>query len=432
MHEFRWMAPIKVAFSTVPGVMERAPQKYQHFWTQVKDGLSDRGWIFHRTDDQETPLGWSNASEDTLRRPLQVVTAPASIESLPEVPELEVTELSWTLYDHGVLLVEGLLRTAEGTSWADLHDRERWESVVQNAGEALTLRCQREGYGDLIDIVCSTPDAEAFVDLAGHDAARPLWVTRALMVDPEEPSSVEFARTWIADIDSDHRRMFEEVLEGSRSSVARWLNHVHRKDRQLQVDHLWNSLKKAQFFWSAMQGVDDTLREILAWSMAPRAEVSLQDLRHELRSTVDQAQELLMLRADVRQDVSRTTHAEMEEFLAFWEYRDLLEVPVRDKLDICKERLASLAQDRASRSAMFTDIILMSIGVTSVLATAIALVQFGRDASQDPSQSIFDLGNGSITSWLSSQSMDAILIISMLLSIVLIVVFIWKRRQNIS
>jgi hypothetical protein len=81
---------------------------------------------------------------------------------------------------------------------------------------------------------------------------------------------------------------------------------------------------------------------------------------------------------------------------------------------------------------MFTDIILMSIGVTSVLATAIALVQFGRDASQDPSQSIFDLGNGSITSWVSSQSMDGILIISLLLSIVLIVVFIWKRRQSIE
>ena len=81
---------------------------------------------------------------------------------------------------------------------------------------------------------------------------------------------------------------------------------------------------------------------------------------------------------------------------------------------------------------MFTDIILMSIGVTSVLATAIALVQFGRDAGQDPSQSVFDLGNGSITSWLSSQSMDAILILSLMLSIVLVAVFIWKRRQSLS
>lgn len=426
------MAPINVAFSTAPGVMERSLGQYEQFWTRVKEQLTDQGWTFHRTHDRDVPLGWSKASEDTLRRPLQVVTARVPVDDLQEFPQLEVVDLSWSLYDHGVLLVEGTLRTTDDVNPESLHNRDLWERAVQTAGEALTLRCQREGYRLLADTVGSAPDADTFVDLTGGDAARPLWVTRAVMLDPRDPRSIEFAESWVADIDGEHRRMFEEVVSGARSSVARWMNHVHRADRPAQVQHLWSSLRKAQFFWSAMQGVDSTLREILAWSMAPRAEVSLKDLRRELRSTVDQAQELLMLRADVRQDVSRTTHTEMEGFLAFWDYRDLLEDPVRDKVDICKERLASLAQDRASRSAMFTDIILMSIGVTSVLATAIALVQFGRDASQDPSQSIFDLGNGSITSWLSSQSMDAILIISLLLSIVLIVVFIWKRRQSIS
>jgi hypothetical protein len=412
--------------------MERASEADAVFWTRVRAELGRDDWEYFRTEDREPTLGWSKATQDTLRRPLRVVRADVPAEKAPEFSSLEVLDLSWTLYDHGVLLVEGRFRTRADVESATLRDHDFWEDEVQQAGEVLTLHCRRHGYRVLYEALQGMSDTDTYVNLDDHDAARPLWVTRAVMLDPADADSVAFAESWVAGIDADHRRMFEEIVEGSRSSVARWMNHVHRTDRAEQVDHLWRSLQKAQFFWSAMQGVDDSLRAILSWSMAPRAEVSLEELRRDLRSTMNQAQELLMLRADVRQDVSRKTHAEMEGFLGFWEYGELLEEPVRDKVEICKDRLASIAQDRASRSAMFTDIILMSIGVTSVLATAIALVQFGRDASQDPSQSIFDLGNGSITSWVSSQSMDGILIISLLLSIVLIVVFIWKRRQSIE
>lgn len=432
MREFRWMAPIRVGFSSVPGAMDRDPDAYQSFWVR----LSERqlgGWELPRADQQtDIRLGWSRAAQDTLPRPLEAITATLGTDDEPLIDGLAVVSLSWRLHDHGVLLVEGRFRTADDTEPELLDDAEHWESAVQRAGRQLARRCASEVPTLLNEALASIDDARNFVQTEDLGVDEPLWVTRSLAFDPDDDSSAEFARAWVSGIDAHHAAAVEELIAGDLPLIAQWMNHVHHPDHSAAVELSWQALRKAQFFWSALHWVDDSLREILAWTLADRKDLSVGELRTELRKAMTQAQELLMLRADVRQHVSRRTHEEMQRFLGIWEYTELLEDPVREKVEICKERLAALAEDRAARSAMFTDIILMSIGVTSVLATAIALVQFGRDAGQDSSQSTFDLGNGSITSWLSSQSMDAILIISLVLSTVLVGVFIWKRRQSVA
>lgn len=433
MHEFRWMAPIRVGFTSTPGAADRDPERFRAFWDRLAHRVSAQRWHMHRAADHRTgPAGWSKAAADTLPRPLEVVSGTVDPAEAPRIPGLEVTELSWSLFDHDVLLVEGRLRTEPGLDAELLRDADHWEDAVQQAGARLARHCAETDYAFLVQQIRHFSDAKEFVDLEERDLDRPLWVTRALVLDSEGTGGEAFARRWVSDIDTEHRAQVRELIAGARPLVAQWMNHIHRPDRPEEIELSWQALRKAQFFWSAMHWVDESLRQILAWSMAESRDVSITDLRHELRATRHRAQELLMLRAEVRQHVSRRSHEEMQRFLGTWEYLELLEEPVREKVEICRERLASLAEDRAARSAMFTDIILMSIGVTSVLATAIALVQFGRDAGQDPSQSVFDLGNGSITSWLSSQSMDAILILSLMLSIVLVAVFIWKRRQSLS
>ncbi|QCR52264.1 hypothetical protein C1N80_00815 [Brachybacterium sp. SGAir0954] len=434
MHEFRWMAPIRVGFTSSPGILDREPARYRTFWDRVADRASDRPWSFPRASstDDLARIGWSKAAADVLHRPLEVVTGTLTAADVPAFPDLEVAELGWTLYDHGVLLVEGRLEVAATATAEHWDDAEHWEQAVQDAGRDLTRLCAELEYAALESILAAVPDHADLLMLEQVPVGEPLWVTRSLALDPADPSSHDLARRWVSEIDSFHREAIEEVISGERPLLARWLNHVYRPDRGAEVELSWNALKKAQFCWSAMHWIDQTLREILAWSMADHKDISVGSLRTALQAAMNQAQEQLMLMTDIRQQVSRQTHAEMQRFLGGWDYTELLETPVREKVDICQQRLEVLAEERAARSSIFTDIILMSIGVTSVLATAIALVQFGRDAGQDPSQSVFDLGSGSITSWVSSQSMDAILIVSLLLSIVLVVVFIWKRRQSIS
>lgn len=434
MHEFRWMAPIRVGFTSPPGIMDRDGTRYGEFWDRVAREVGRTPWTFHRASDtgSEHRVGWSKADADSLRRPLEVVSSGMAPADAPSVRDLVVTELRWTLFDHGVLLAEGRVTVADGIDPALIDDPDHWEIAVQEAGRTLARYCAESDIGELMRVLDRIPGHAEFVELEEVDVGGPLWVTRSLALNTGSLRSQDFARAWVGGIDDYHRSAIEDLIAGSIPLVARWMNHVYRPDRPREVERSWRSLVYAQFFWAAMHWIDDSLREILAWSMAERKKVSVSSLRTALRAVMNQAQELLMLRADVRQRLSRATHDEMQRFLGAWEYVELLEDPVHDKLEICKVSLESLAEDRAARSSMFTDIILMSIGVTSVLATAIALVQFGRDAGQDSSQSVFDLGNGSITSWVSSQSMDAILIVSLILSMVLLIVFIWKRRQSIS
>lgn len=96
MHEFRWMAPIRVGFTTSPGAMERNPDEYRSFWDQVKTNLAEPGWAIHRTSQQETPLGWSKADSDTLPHSLSVVSGSIDPTSLPARFHLVPTELEWT------------------------------------------------------------------------------------------------------------------------------------------------------------------------------------------------------------------------------------------------------------------------------------------------------------------------------------------------
>ncbi|WP_246954573.1 hypothetical protein [Brachybacterium sp. Marseille-Q7125] len=433
MHEFRFLAPIRVGFTTLPGALDRDAERCQSLWEQIETDIARRkGWTLHRTSRRTPVLGWSRSSGDVLRRPLEVASAQVPVESIPAVgTRLEVDELGWTLYDHNVLLVHGVLRTTEHVSTDEFDDVDLWEAEVQRVGEQLARRCVDTDITHLLQRIRRIPEASDLVRIEELPTSQPLWVTRALVHDPQRGDE-GFARRWVARIDAEHQRMIEQLLDGERPFVAQWLNHVHLSTETEAVSWHWHALRIAQFLWAAMHYIDDELRQILAWSMADLHTVSVSDLRRELRAMVNQAQDLLMLRAEVFQHLSRSSLAEVQRVLNVWGYTQLLEDPVRAKLSICGDRLTALAEDRAARSAMFTDIILMSIGVTSVLATAIALVQFGRDAGQDPSQSVFDLGGGSITSWLSSQSMDAILILSLLASVILVVIFIWKRRQSIS
>lgn len=475
MLEFRWVAPVAFDLATAPGVRDRLEQEDQAFWGRVAKRWNEKGWQFSRASSSAQTIRYTRAAGDALPRPLELVDAEVDLADLPDalvpgraveatedVPapeptsDLIPTALRWTLFDHGVAMAEGRLRY-DGELRGDLGSlSQHLEAEVQAVGEQLSRWCLDEHIGPLAKDILATSGADVHVlttDPAGErpsdggsdvreEAAEenrghgPLWVSRALSLTEQTghiPSTGirEFTTAWLAGTDGDVPRLVDELLDGQRANVTSWMNYVYR-ETDPAADVLWEALRRAQYFYTAATEVDARLRTILSWSMAPRSEVSLTALRDELEGAVNQAQELLLVRAEVGRYGSRIGRTEMRRVLDAWDHDEILDGPIREKLQICRERLESLAADRAARSAMFTDIILMTIGVTSVLATAIALVQFGRQASADPGQSAFDFGHSTITYWLSAQSIDAIVLVSVIISVVLISVFIWKRRQSVS
>lgn len=428
MARFRWMSPIFVGLTSSPGIRDRAGKEYQDVLCQLCSYLSGYSAFSPRSRAGSEPFGWATASGAAQPWPLEVLQGKADESNFvfPVEEKFQLTTpINWYLYDYGVFLVDGYVDVEDSL----LSDPELLEDRLREYLGQVTVNCGKCLLSQVREFAKDVKDWDYYFHDEGDIIDEPLWVTRAFQMDLDDPVSCEFGHSWVKEVDEEHNQDFKKVLQNKDIQVARWMNHVHNVANQDELDMRWESLKIAQFFWASLQRVDESLRVILAESMADSDEIDLRSIRWNLNFTVNSTVELFMVQDEYRQYAPRRTKKKVTEFLQVWEYESDLRVPAQRKLELCQDRISKLSAEQQERSAVTTDIILLGIGLTSLLATAVALVQFGRDANSDPKQSMFDLGNGSITSWLSSQSMDSVLLISLLASVILMLLFFWKRRQ---
>jgi hypothetical protein len=192
----------------------------------------------------------------------------------------------------------------------------------------------------------------------------------------------------------------------------------------------WDALRYAQVFYGTLDRIDTRLSKILADSAAATSRWDLEQLREHLLALSQRAELIIMERQDLSKYLKRSVRVEMDAILEFWDYEGLLAQPVRFKIEICDRRLAELAARRTARSGMFTDLILLGIGVTSILATALAVTEFGRSMANDPDMAVYDLGRSSMVEWVAAQPADAILIASGVVSLLLVVMYLFFRRDR--
>lgn len=429
--QFRWMSPIAVRLSPQLGIRDRDKEGFLAFLTETVEFAQNRGLkvTSPRTDADARLTGWSTATRASQLWPVEVFQgswAPSTGSNQTQDRDSIQGPITWTLYDFGVFLVEGFMNVDD----VEADRAHQIEDEIRDVCAETARRCAAEVMRAIGSAAAQSRDVNHY--LAGDAAVAPevAWVTRALQLHRGDPDAEAFSRAWVEGVDAIHEDFITRLLEGQEFQVARWMNHVHDTGRQREVDEDWEALKYAQFFWTALQSVDEELRFILSMSMAPPSEYRLAALRTELNSTLDRAVALTMTQDEFRQYAPRKTREAIYTFFEAWSYDEDLRAPVEKKMELCNDRITSLTSEQQERSSIATDLILMGIGLTSLLATAVALVQFGRSALSDPGQSMFDLGNGRITSWLSSQSMDSVLLISLLLSAFLLGLFAWQRRRR--
>lgn len=70
--------------------------------------------------------------------------------------------------------------------------------------------------------------------------------------------------------------------------------------------------------------------------------------------------------------------------------------------------------------------------MTSILGTALALTEFGRSIASDPEMAAYDLGRSGIVDWVAAQPADAVLISSGVVSVLLVIVYLFFRRDRNS
>lgn len=445
---FRWMCPVPTSLYAVAGASHRRPRREVEVWSALKAKAASRpwarGWEFSRagTSDSLNPgVGWSSAAGDNLTRALEVVRGdetPELIAALTEgvFPEgCRLVRLHWSLYDTGVAVLEGeFVAESQSVEPQDPQTPEErrfpWESLVQSCAESLVRRLMPELLEELESLLKAVPESREFVTLQHTDSGVPIWVTRVFVADRANARHRTFAQDWVHGIDEYHDAEWARFLAGECTYVAQWINHLHASDGGSEVREMMATLRRGHYFWASMQRVDENLRRILAWSMTPSRTVSVRALRRELERCVNASDELLMTRDEVRNLASRASLRELDRLMGAWEFDDLLVEPALRKVEMCQRQLSALSGAQSSRSAFVSELLLLCIGLTSIVATAIGVVQFGRGALSDPGQTLLDFNAADLTWRLASQPVDVVLLTSFFVSGLVVVVYLINRSRN--
>lgn len=438
---FRTIAPTCVGFFLAPGSAERDPEAYRSFWQRAaQEYAGDRWSILHSGADTSGSVRYRSIRDDDLERPLHSIQGHWNPSELPiDLPQGldricdSVMEIDARLYDHGILMVE-----ASGSFELDDVSPARLDEIqdalVDVTTEAAATIC-RVWLRELLASLAQLDPKSEFVeiDVRDNDAA-PKWVARGLIL-PESSYSAPIARHWL--MDASVPEEVEAWIGHEEDHVVRWLNYVFSNDPASdgvtvtrEGEDAWRGLRYAQYFYAALDEVDDQLNVVLAQTVRGRKRWEVAELKYQLQQLSHRAEVVMNDLYDLRKYVTRAVRREMDAILDVWDFDALLGDPVRFKISSCDRRLQEMSASEQARANTITDMILLVIGVTSVLATALSLTQFGRQVGTDPSQAAYGPSSSGITEWLASQPVDAIVLSSLAISVLFVVLFFAVRSSE--
>ncbi|WP_369371422.1 hypothetical protein AB1046_22055 [Promicromonospora sp. Populi] len=404
---------------------------------------------------------YQSIDHNAVDRPLHVFSgtvAPqlivGSLENRAGPVLSKILEISFRVYDHGLMVLEALSDVTGYLGSEPAEVEQKLDTLQQDAVQtgdalaravvqmcidpALELLRKLDESGSILEPPAAEDDAQV------RDFGRSMWVTRSLIVDPAEPVAEQAIRHWVKDVATTEfaRPPADELVDGERDHLVRWLNYlfVDRSDNGEDARTImgpgghfndqWEALRYAQVFYGVIDRIDSRLSRILAHSATADSRLDLEHLRADLTGLSRRAELIILERQDLAKYLKRAVRLELDAIMSYWDYEQLLETPVKYKVGLCNQRLAELGSRRAARSTMFTDIILLGIAMTSVLATALALTEFGRSVANDPNMAVYDFGRSSIVAWVAGQPADAILVSSGVISALIVLVYLFFRRDN--
>jgi len=317
------------------------------------------------------------------------------------------------------------------------------------------LRDQSEVGRRFLDVDTSARELAAFLETTARQNCRTLWVTRSLVLEardglaPTTQAARAFRQTLIGHWLKDVRDTADEadtlaLADSATMESTRWLNYLFAEETYsgdypqqgfvieddgstAPFSATWNAMEIAQYYYSAFDVVQTSVSHILAVSLSRTGERKVNDIQRLLDLAVRDVQMLRVEFYESQKYLSRRVEKRLNEILDYWGFDNLVVKRTDQRLQACVERLAELHARAAERSAMLTDLVLLSIGVTSLFGIGLALAEFGRAQTLDPALVPYEGVSFNVAQWIATHSTDRILLSSLIMSLALIVVYAFFR-----
>ena len=466
----------------------RDPEGYEEFWKQLAQSKSKlrpelphnlslsskfSELNFPHTNRLNPHNRYRSLESDSLERTIHVlelfmdksVFSPTKLFSVDNTLEQKLLEnlnhLLCRVYDHGISLLEleidleDWLQSKSATEVAVFLDDLQIAGI--ELGEALAYWLNDNVLDPVFDWVKNTPkNSSDFIEtgeanIDNGEWGSVLWVTRTLIFEEGDATNQEYIiRHWLKDSggaeEVNGQSLMDQIIIDEKRHMTRWLNYLFREGAyqslEIQSDikskcvrafcDEWEAMVYAQYFYSALDIVDLHLTKILAYTLSDEPDIRIDRQKELLAKNIRNTNMLLIQLHDSSKYYKRTVKAKLDDILAYWDFEEVLVNPVQRKIDLCRERLTILHQQEAAKSAVYTDMILLGIGVTSIFGTFIALAEYGRNMANDVNLASYDVNSTNIVDWFARQPTDVILVVSSVLSLLLVVLYFYYRQLQAS
>ena len=268
-----------------------------------------------------------------------------------------------------------------------------------------------------------------------------LWVTRSLVFDLDDgaqQSSREplplpsITRTWLRAVGDTERT--NKVAKDDDAYSTRWLNYLFRekfvaKNEGRDFNDIWDAMQLCQYYYSAVESLNDRLNRVLSFANQDSAENSVRDLHQYLEDIVRRCELVLASYNEMQKYLKRDKFQAFKDILDYWNFGDM-EKQVREKMSVCRSRLESLSHQSSEKGRLYTEVLLVLLSLLTVLDMSLTLALFGRS----PTDTVYAQDanySGPILAWFASKQPHVIIIVAAILVALLGLRFYFFRRKRL-
>lgn len=362
-----------------------------------------------------------------------------------------IVELDLPLGRHVVELLEAGHAADEALDGLQMMVVDLGGELVRRLGERLLRSLFRE--------IASEPAAATYLEVepetwaaAGREdgkLAAALWTTRTLIVEKGDDHLDTILGHWLKDVGGgDAKEIVQRVQQSATGYSMQWLNYAFREEAypapypeagwSYGKDGLarpfrdrWTAMIQSQYYYAAFDVVRSRIFDVLARSFAGGHERELRALKGRLDWIVERA---TLLQLDYHENFKfyeRDIANEMKSILGGWGLDKILSDQLEKSVKACSARVDELHKRASERSSVYTDFILLGIGITSVFSILLTLIQQGRDTATNTALAAYERGYVNIIDWVASRSTDGILLTGAIISGALAGLYYYFKRQKI-
>ena len=121
----------------------------------------------------------------------------------------------------------------------------------------------------------------------------------------------------------------------------------------------------------------------------------------------------------------------MKEILKYWEFEKAILDLVKERTELCEQKMKQLQQKAAAKSAMYSDLILLGIAFTSIVAFMFQVIDYGRTISHNAELAVYESNSFNVVKLVSERPTDTVVIFSLGIIFVLFIAYYLFRRIQV-